>query len=108
MLAGEFAERFDGFSIGTNDLTQLVLGLDRDSEELSYLYDERNEAMKRMVTTLIETAQDHGTEVGICAQAPSDYPEFAAYLVEHHIDSVSLNPDSVIKVKQRVARAEMW
>lgn len=106
VLADRFAERFDGFSIGTNDLTQLVLGVDRDSEELSYLFDERNEAVKRTVADLIETAHDYETKVGICGQAPSDYPEFAAFLVRQDIDSMSLNPDSVIEVKRRVAEQE--
>ncbi len=106
VLAEQFAERFDGFSIGTNDLTQLVLGVDRDSEELSFLYDERNEAVKRTVADLIAKAHREDIKVGICGQAPSDYPEFAAFLVEQGIDSMSLNPDSVIAVKQRVAEAE--
>jgi pyruvate,water dikinase len=106
VLADQFAERFDGFSIGTNDLTQLVLGVDRDSEELSFLYDERNEAVKRMVADLIDKAHGADTKVGICGQAPSDYPEFAAFLVAEGIDSMSLNPDSVIEVKRRVAEAE--
>ena len=106
ILAEDFAERFDGFSIGTNDLTQLVLGVDRDSEELSYLFDERNPAVKRFVAELIDRAHSRDTKVGICGQAPSDYPEFAAFLVEQGIDSMSLNPDSVITVKQRVAEVE--
>ena len=106
VLADRFAERFDGFSIGTNDLTQLVLGVDRDAEELSYLYDERNDAVKMMVADLIETAREGETKVGICGQAPSDYPEFAAFLVKEGIDSMSLNPDSVIEVKRRVAQQE--
>ncbi len=106
ILAEDFAERFDGFSIGTNDLTQLVLGVDRDSEELSYLFDERNPAVKRFVAELIDRAHSRETKVGICGQAPSDYPEFAAFLVEQGIDSMSLNPDSVITVKQRVAEVE--
>ena len=105
-LAEEFAERFDGFSIGTNDLTQLVLGVDRDSEELSFLYDERNPAVKRTVAALIDKAHRKKTKVGICGQAPSDYPEFAAFLVQEGIDSMSLNPDSVIRVKRRVAEQE--
>lgn len=106
VLADQFAERFDGFSIGSNDLTQLVLGVDRDSAELAYLFDERNEAVKRMVRDLIEVAHQNGTKVGICGQAPSDYPEFAAFLVRAGIDSMSLNPDSVIEVKRRVAEVE--
>ena len=106
VLADEFSERFDGFSIGSNDLTQLVLGVDRDSAELSHLFDERNLAIKRMIRRLIDTAKENGRKVGICGQAPSDYPEFAAFLVEAGIDSMSLNPDSVIQVKRRVAEAE--
>jgi pyruvate,water dikinase len=106
VLADRFAERFDGFSIGSNDLTQLVLGVDRDSEELAELFDERDEAIKRMIQKLINTAHEAGRKVGICGQAPSDYPDFAAFLVQVGIDSISLNPDSVIEVKQRVAEAE--
>ncbi len=106
VLAEEFAQRFDGFSIGSNDLTQLVLGVDRDSAELADLFDERNEAVKRMVRQLIDSAHGVGSKVGICGQAPSDYPEFAAFLVEAGIDSISLNPDSVVKVKRVVAEVE--
>ncbi|MFN3324270.1 MAG: phosphoenolpyruvate synthase [Bryobacteraceae bacterium] len=106
VLAEEFARYFDGFSIGSNDLTQLVLGVDRDSAELSYLFDERDESVKRMIAQLIEAAHQAGRPVGICGQAPSDYPEFAAYLVESGIDSISLNPDSVIRVKRLVAQIE--
>jgi pyruvate,water dikinase len=106
VLAEEFAERFDGFSIGSNDLTQLVLGVDRGSSELAYLFDERNEAVKRMIRHLIPAAHKAGRKVGICGQAPSDYPEFAAFLVETGIDSMSLNPDSVLQVKRRVSEAE--
>ena len=106
VLVEEFAERFDGFSIGSNDLTQLVLGVDRDSAELSHLFDENNEAVKRMIFRLIQSARKAGRNVGICGEAPSDYPDFAAFLVEAGIDSISLNPDSVIEVKRRVAKAE--
>ena len=105
-LADELALRFDGFSIGSNDLTQLVLGVDRDSAELSHLFDERNLAIKRVIRRLIATAKEKGRKVGICGQAPSDYPDFAAFLVEAGIDSMSLNPDSVIQVKRRVAEVE--
>jgi pyruvate,water dikinase len=104
--AEEFAERFDGFSIGSNDLTQLVLGVDRDSEEISELFDERSPAVKNAIRRLIRTARRTATKVGICGQAPSDYPEFAAFLVEAGIDSISLNPDSMVRVKKRVAEAE--
>jgi len=106
VLVEEFAERFDGFSIGSNDLTQLVLGVDRDSAELSHLFDENNEAVKRMILKLIQSARKANCNVGICGEAPSDYPDFAAFLVEAGIDSISLNPDSVIEVKRRVAKAE--
>jgi pyruvate,water dikinase len=106
VLADEFAQRFDGFSIGSNDLTQLVLGVDRDSEELSELFDERDEAVKRMIQSLIQTAQAAGRKVGICGQAPSDSPDFAEFLVECGIDSISLNPDSVINTIRRVGEAE--
>jgi pyruvate,water dikinase len=106
ILADLFAERFDGFSIGSNDLTQLVLGIDRDAGDLSHLFDERNEAVKRMITSLIETAHARGRKVGICGQGPSDHPDFAEFLVECGIDSMSLNPDSVVTVKRRVAEAE--
>jgi len=106
ILADQFADRFDGFSIGSNDLTQLVLGVDRDSSELSDLFDERNQAVKEEIRRLISAAHKKNTKVGICGQAPSDYPEFAAFLVENGIDSISLNPDSVIEVKKRVAEVE--
>ena len=105
-LANEFSDRFDGFSIGSNDLTQLVLGVDRDSGELAHLFDERNLAIKRAISRLVDTAKQRERKVGICGQAPSDYPDFAAFLVEVGIDSMSLNPDSVIQVKRRVAEAE--
>ena len=105
-LAEEFAERFDGFSIGSNDLTQLLLGIDRDSVELAALFDERDETVKRAIKTLIERAHAKGITVGICGQAPSDHPGFAEFLVGLGIDSISLNPDSVIAVCERVAAAE--
>ena len=106
LLAEQFADRFDGFSIGSNDLTQLVLGVDRDSTILASLFDERNEAVKLMIRDLIETAHQADTKVGICGQAPSDYPEFAAFLVLAGIDSISLNPDSIVPVKKRVWEEE--
>lgn len=106
ILAEQFAQRFDGFSIGSNDLTQLVLGVDRDSTVLAPLFDERNDAVKIAIRDLIESAHRAGAKVGICGQAPSDYPDFAAFLVQNGIDSISLNPDSVIKVKERVAQEE--
>lgn len=103
ILAEEFAERFDGFSIGSNDLTQLILGVDRDSVELAPLFDERNEAVKRALRDVIHTARSKKCKIGICGQAPSDYPGFAEFLVEAGIDSISLNPDSVVGVIQRLA-----
>ncbi len=106
VLAEEFGQRFDGFSIGSNDLTQLVLGVDRDSAELASLFDERNEAVKRMISQLIATAHRTGRKVGICGQAPSDYPEFAAFLVREGIDSISLNPDSIIDIVPVIAQTE--
>jgi pyruvate,water dikinase len=104
--ADAFAERFDGFSIGSNDLTQLVLGVDRDAESLAYLFDERRPSVKRMIRDLIRSAHAAGRPVGICGQAPSDHPEFAAFLVECGIDSISLNPDSVLAGLRTVAEAE--
>lgn len=97
LLADEFLDIFDGFSIGSNDLTQLTLGLDRDSGVIAHLFDERNEAVKRMLAMAITTAKKRGKYVGICGQGPSDHPDFAAWLVEHGIDSVSLNPDTVVE-----------
>jgi pyruvate,water dikinase len=106
ILAEEFAERFDGFSIGSNDLTQLTLGIDRDSDLLAPLFDERNPAVMRSISLLIERAHAKGRKVGICGQAPSDYPEFASFLVECGIDSISLNPDSFVRTLHQVANAE--
>jgi pyruvate,water dikinase len=97
LVADDFAELFDGFSIGSNDLTQLVLGVDRDSEKLAHLFDERDEAVKEMIRMVIDRAHQHGRKVGICGQAPSDYPEFARFLVDAGIDSISLTPDTVMK-----------
>ena len=104
--ADHFAKRFDGFSIGSNDLTQLVLGVDRDSEDLSHIFDARNESVKRMIKELIQTAHKYNCKVGICGQAPSDYPEFAEFLVECNIDSISLNPDSIINVIEHISEIE--
>jgi len=104
--ADHFAERFDGFSIGSNDLTQLVLGVDRDSAELSHIFDARNESVKRMIHDLIQTAHKYHCKVGICGQAPSDYPEFAEFLVRCGIDSISLNPDSIINVIRHISEIE--
>lgn len=104
--ADQFAERFDGFSIRTNDLTQLVLGVDRDNAELSHLFDARNEAVKRTISQLIERAHGADVPVNLCGQAPSDHPEFAEFLVQAGIDSISVNPDSVVDVREHVAKAE--
>ena len=106
LLADQFAERFDGFSIGSNDLTQLVLGVDRDSGELAELFDETDEAVKLAITKVIDAAHRHSRKVGICGQGPSDNPEFAAFLVDAGIDSMSLNPDSVVQVKHLVSEKE--
>jgi pyruvate,water dikinase len=106
MLADEFSQVFDGFSIGSNDLTQLTLGLDRDSAQVAHLFDERNPAVKRLIRHAIATAKAYGRKIGICGQAPSDYPEFARFLVEQGIDSISLNPDSVLKTLLEIAVTE--
>jgi pyruvate,water dikinase len=104
--ADRFADIFDGFSIGSNDLTQLTLGLDRDSDLVSHIFDERNDAVKTMVKQVIDVAKRRGRKIGICGQAPSDFPEFATFLVECGIDSISLIPDTVIKTRLEVARKE--
>ena len=106
VLADQFADIFDGFSIGSNDLTQLTLGLDRDSSLVSHIYDERNEAVKRLIKHVIKIAKEKGKKIGICGQAPSDFPEFAEFLVESGIDSISLVPDTVIKTRMRIAEKE--
>lgn len=106
LLAKKFAELFDGFSIGSNDLTQLTLGLDRDSEIVSDLFNENNDAIKIQIERLITRAHEQGVKVGLCGQAPSDYPEFAAFLVQHGIDSISFNPDALIKGIENIASAE--
>lgn len=102
----EFAQVFDGFSIGSNDLTQLILGCDRDSGDLANIFDESDPAVTVAICQAIAGAHRHGRLIGICGQAPSDKPEFAAFLVEHGIDSISLTPDSVMDAVQSVARAE--
>lgn len=106
ILAKDFAAQFDGFSIGSNDLTQLTLGIDRDCEILADQFDEQNDAVKWMIERTISTAQPLGARVGICGQAPSDHPEFAEFLVDCGIDSISVTPDSFISVKSHVAKAE--
>ncbi|HEY7219005.1 MAG TPA: putative PEP-binding protein, partial [Candidatus Binatia bacterium] len=106
ILANEFAEIFDGFSIGSNDLTQLVLGVDRDSEIVAHVFDERNAAVKSMIASVIRAAQNKHRKIGICGQAPSDYPDFAEFLVELGIDSISLNPDAVLKTTLKILDME--
>jgi pyruvate, water dikinase len=106
LLADEFSQVFDGFSIGSNDLTQLTLGIDRDSELVAHLFDERNSAVKLTIAKAIHAAKQNNRKIGICGQAPSDYPEFARFLVEEGIDSISLNPDSVLKTLLEIAAAE--
>jgi pyruvate, water dikinase len=106
IFADEFLRVFDGYSIGSNDLTQLTLGLDRDSEMVAHLFDERDGSVERMVTLAIEAAQRAGKKIGICGQAPSDYPEFAEFLVQKGINSISLNPDTVIQTTQKIVEFE--
>ena len=106
ILAERFAERFDGFSIGSNDLTQLILGVDRDSGDLTALFDERDEAVMRMISSVIAEAKRSNVKIGICGQAPSNYPEFASFLVKEGIDSISLNPDCFISALRQVAEVE--
>jgi pyruvate,water dikinase len=106
IMADEFSEIFDGFSIGSNDLTQLVLGLDRDSEKVSHIFDERDPAVKRMVQSVIQKVKRNGKKIGICGQAPSDYTDFAEFLVRCGIDSISLNPDTVLKTTEKILQVE--
>ena len=106
ILAEEFLEIFDGYSIGSNDLTQLTLGVDRDSELVSHVYDERNEAVKKSLREVIRIANEKGKYIGICGQAPSDFPDFAEFLVEEGIQSISLNPDTVVKTRLTIAEKE--
>ena len=106
ILADQFAELFDGFSIGSNDLTQLTLGVDRDSTKIAALFDERSDAVLRSCAQLIATAHRYGRKVGICGQAPSDYPEFARFLVEQGIDSISLIPDAVLRTTADLIKLE--
>ena len=102
----KFAEIFDGFSIGSNDLTQLTLGLDRDSAIVAHLFDERDPAVTQLIADVTQRAQACGRKVGICGQAPSDYPEFARFLVTCGVDSISLNPDTVFKTTQAIVEIE--
>jgi len=106
ILAKEFAQIFDGFSIGSNDLTQLTLGVDRDSSLVAHVYDERNEAVKILIRQVIKSAKATHTKIGICGQAPSDFPDFAEFLVREGIDSISLNPDTVLATRLAVAKLE--
>ena len=106
LMAEEFAEHIDGFSIGSNDLTQLTLGLDRDSSLVAHIYDERNPAVKRSISNLIKTAKKTKTKVGICGQGPSDFPDFAQFLVEEGIDTISVTPDSVLKTINAIHKIE--
>ena len=106
ILAREFAKIFDGFSIGSNDLTQLTLGVDRDSAKVSHIYDERSEAVKELIRQVIQKAHRARRKVGICGQAPSDFTDFARFLVEEKIDSISLNPDTVIKTMMEIGGME--
>jgi len=106
ILIDAFSQIFDGFSIGSNDLTQLTLGVDRDSEIVAFDYDERDEGVKEMIRLAVEGCKRNNRHSGICGQAPSDYPEMAEYLVRLGIDSMSLNPDSVLKTIANVAQLE--
>ena len=106
ILIDRFAERFDGFSIGSNDLTQLTLGVDRDSEIVAFDYDERDEGVKEMIRLAVDGCRRNQIHSGLCGQAPSDYPDMAEYLVDIGIDSISLNPDTVLKTSHRVLELE--
>lgn len=106
ILADDFSQVFDGFSIGSNDLTQLVLGVDRDSEIVAPIFNERNPAVTAMIANVIKAARKRGRKIGICGQAPSDYPEFAEFLVREGIDSISLNPDAVLKTTAQIVEVE--
>jgi pyruvate,water dikinase len=106
LLAEKFAEIFDGFSIGPNDLTQLTLGIDRDSAIVSDLFSEQNEAAKQMMAMAIQKAKAAGKKIGLCGQAPSDFPEFAQFLVQQGIDSISFNADALLKGIENIKKAE--
>ena len=106
ILAADFCKIFDGFSIGSNDLTQLTLGVDRDSPLVAHVYDERNEAVKNLLSQVIKVAKAHKRKIGICGQAPSDFPDFAQFLVKEGIDSISLNPDTVVKTTLAINETE--
>ena len=102
----EFAEIFDGFSIGSNDLTQLTLGLDRDSKYIAHIGNERNNSVKKLISILIKEAHARKLKVGICGQGPSDFPDFGEFLVREGIDSISINPDTVIKANLHIREVE--
>jgi pyruvate,water dikinase len=104
--AAAFAEIFDGFSIGSNDLTQLTLGVDRDSAIVAHVFDERDPAVMDSIASAIKSAKAAGRKIGICGQAPSDYPEFAQFLVRSGINSISLNPDAVMKTTMKILEME--
>lgn len=106
ILADQFLEIFDGYSIGSNDLTQLTLGVDRESAKIAHIFDERNEAIKRMIHMAIQACKSKGKYIGICGQAPSDYPEITKFLVEQGIDSISLNPDSLYTMHKVISDLE--
>jgi pyruvate,water dikinase len=106
ILADKFAQLFDGFSIGSNDLTQLTLGLDRDSEIVSHLFNENDEAVTTLIAQAIAAAKNAGIKIGLCGQAPSDFPEFSQFLVEHGIDSISFTPDALVKGIENISKAE--
>jgi pyruvate,water dikinase len=106
LLADEFLQIFDGFSIGSNDLTQLTLGLDRDSGIVAHLFDERNPAVKKMLSMAITAAKKAGKYVGICGQGPSDHPDLAEWLMKEGIESVSLNPDTVVDTWLKLAKSK--
>jgi pyruvate,water dikinase len=106
ILAEKFAKIFDGFSIGSNDLTQLTLGIDRDSAIVSDLFSEQNEAPKEMIATMISKSKKAGRKIGLCGQAPSDFPEFAKFLVTEGIDSISFNADAILKGIENIRKAE--
>jgi pyruvate,water dikinase len=106
ILAEEFAKIFDGFSIGSNDLTQLTLGVDRDSQLISEIFDENDKAAKAMIAMAIEKARKTNTKIGLCGQAPSDFPDFAKFLVKQGIDSISFNPDALMQGIENTRKAE--
>ena len=106
LMAEEFSQHIDGFSIGSNDLTQLTLGLDRDSSLVAHIYDERNPAVKRSISNLIKVAKKTNTKIGICGQGPSDYPDFAQFLVEEGIATISVTPDSMLKTIKAIHKIE--